>query len=337
MRDRMVRNHEAEPRVLFDTRSRHFHQNPYISDLVASVPCAQIDGFTWRRAFLKKYDVIHIHWPEWLVKHERPLIGCAMRVLTTLALLRWKMAGTPILRTVHNREPHTGTRGAARSIVARIEKQADRRIWLSVLSDQRANVGEHDAVIPHPDYGPLLRRLGIKFGTPSTGKRAFCFGSMVSYRRFEEVVSAAAHSRYSLTVAGAASDDSYAKLLERASAPSDGRVVISRGRLSDRDLIFRILDSNVVFVPYDDLYNSGVIFLSLSVGRPVAIRAGEMADQLIREYGSTWIRTWTGVLSAASFEQIMDAPAPVELPHSAARDWSEVGQSHLKVYRAMMA
>lgn len=324
-------------RVLLDTREKHFHQNPYIADLVASVGADHVDGFSWRRALTGRYDVVHIHWPEWLVKHGRPGVGLAMRALLSVALVRWRLTRTPILRTVHNRNPHAKVSPWGRRLMDRIERQAGRRVWLSVLDDQADKVGATDAVIPHPDYAPLLHRLGAEAVPALAASQGLCFGSLTAYRRFEEVAQAASSAHGHLLIAGSASDSEYAAQLESIADRSEGRVTVRRGRLSDPDLVATIQRSDVVFVPYDDLYNSGVIFLALTLQRPVALRDGAAAARLAAEYGDQWVRRWTGTLDADSFDRIVAAPAPSTPAHSAEREWSAVGEAHRRIYAAMGA
>lgn len=325
------------PRILFDTRERHFSQNPYISDLVASVPTSQIDGFSWGRALLGRYDVVHIHWPEWMVKHHKPVVGLVMQFLTALAILRWRVTRTPIVRTVHNRAPHSKLSPSGALLVRAIERQSNRRIWLSVLDDQTDHFGPNDTVIPHPDYEPLRQRLGVSTSAPPTEQTALCFGSLTRYRRFEEVAQAASGATGSLTIAGAASEPAYAEKLDAIAESSAGNVTVRRGRLSDAELVTAIQASRVVFVPYEDLYNSGVIFLSLTMQRPVALRAGAMADRLTAEYGRSWIRTWDGQLTSPQFDEILSAPHPNTAAHSPDREWASVGRAHQAIYEATTA
>ncbi|QWS32728.1 hypothetical protein [Curtobacterium aetherium] len=322
-------------RVLLDTRQKHFGQNSYIADLVALSSDVQIQGFTWTRLLFGRYDVFHVHWPEWLVKHGRRTFELPMKILLTLALVRIRMTGTPVLRTVHNVNPHGSLSPWGKVLVARLEALTTSRIW---LSDAGQSMQPDDVVVPHPDYEPWATRLNLDSLRSPGNKRGLCFGSLVRYRCFESVARPAAELEGGqLTIAGAATDREYTELLEGIANSSQGRVVIRKGRLDDVDLAKAIQASDVVFVPYADLYNSGIIFLALTMQRPVALPASPAAQALALEYGSEWIRQWEGDLDATGLSTIYDEPRPLKKAYSARRSWPMIVEQHRVVYRRLVA
>jgi len=316
--------------VLLDTRRKHFEQNSYISDLVALSAEVHFHGFSWTRLIVGRYDVFHVHWPEWLVKHGRPYLQPVMKILMSLALVRLRLSKVPVLRTMHNLAPHSELSPWGASLIGRLEDLTTSRIWLSDAGDRMQAT---DVVVPHPDYQPWAGRLNLSWNPAPHSRRGLCFGSLVPYRRFEIVAEAARLvPGGKLKIAGAATDRRYTDKLERIASRSEGRVSVGRGRLSEEDLARAIHDSDVIFVPYTDLYNSGIIFLALTLQRPVALPASPAAEVLAAEYGSEWVRQWVGELNDEKLIAIYDRPFPSAPAFSAKRRWESIVQGHREMY-----
>src|SRR3954447_7502090 len=113
--DRMTRTDELT--VLLDVPARHAGQNPYISLLAESLRArgARVQFFTWRRALLGRYSVLHAHWPEYLVWHRRFLVRTAYQMGAAVLALRLRLQQRPVVRTVHNRTPHDALPGRLRT------------------------------------------------------------------------------------------------------------------------------------------------------------------------------------------------------------------------------
>src|SRR3712207_1619825 len=64
-------------------------ENPFIGLLLDSMPAdVDVRGFTWRRALLGQYDVLHLHWPEQLLRGATKARSSLKSVLFFLLLLR---------------------------------------------------------------------------------------------------------------------------------------------------------------------------------------------------------------------------------------------------------
>jgi beta-1,4-mannosyltransferase len=322
-------------RVLLDTRERHFDQNSYIRDLVRQLDDVQIDGFSWKRLLLGRYDIFHVHWPEWLVTHTRTALVAPMQILTALAILKLNGSRTAIVRTMHNRGPHRPIGRIGMALVKRIEAITYARIW---LNDPRgdARTGPNDVVIPHPDYRPWAERTDAKISAPPNDRRALCFGSLAPYRQFEVVARAMTQlDNGVLTISGSPADEEYVQQLSEYAKSSPQRITIYPHRLSDFELAAAIQAADVVFVPYEDLYNSGIVFLSLTLQRPVALAESPAAAALAEEYGAAWIRQWQGELGAAALAKILDQSHPSYSAESERRTWTTVANQHRLLYRTV--
>jgi hypothetical protein len=108
----------------------------------------------------------------------------------------------------------------------------------------------------------------------------------------------------------------------------------SRDERALRRSLVALAAANLVVVPYDDLYNSGVVLLALSARRPVALRDNTISRALQAEFGKGWVILWSGDLDACTLQGVIgEAQAPrtaLDMPQS--RSWGSVGQQHRALY-----
>ncbi|GLB68295.1 hypothetical protein AHIS1636_27370 [Arthrobacter mangrovi] len=132
-------------------------------------------------------------------------------------------------------------------------------------------------------------------------------------------------------------DTEYGKTLSDLALGS-GWIDLQLRRVEESELIARINEAQFVVVPYADLYNSGVVLMALSVGRPVILRENAASKQLKAEFGATWIRTYKGDLTSASLRDVLTAPLPPtgSAPNFDQRRWKDIGESHFRVYHAAL-
>src|SRR5690606_17692662 len=83
-------------------------ENPYLNQLSSRLEAAglQVDEFSFPRAFTRRYDVVHMHWPDthlWSVSWWRSL-GKHIRLGLLCAWLRLRR--TRIVWTLHNLHTH---------------------------------------------------------------------------------------------------------------------------------------------------------------------------------------------------------------------------------------
>ncbi len=100
-------------RVLLSTRGPFKTTNPYVVQLADSIrTCgASVRYFSWQTALFGSYDILHIHWPEIMIRRDGALARAAAQVRFILLMLRLRLTGTPIVRTAHNVRAHeTGSR-----------------------------------------------------------------------------------------------------------------------------------------------------------------------------------------------------------------------------------
>ena len=341
-------------RVLYDTRERHFDQNPYLSLLRESMsPTVEVLGFSWKRALLGRYDLVHVHWPEYVLRPGRRWLRPLAAVATELWLRRLAANSTPVIRTVHDLRPLVSLSRSEERLLARLERLTSARIWLTepagLPGAPRIEAG--DAVIPHGDYLPWLREQadGAAAAAPERAlatadvPELLCFGILRPYKRFEQVITAVAElppeNRVHLRVLGSAPSPEYLVALLRAAGAAPARVEMVARRASDPELYAALLAADLVVVPYEELYNSGVVLLALSAQRPVALRDSVISRALQAEFGPSWVSLWPGDLDAGKLTAVLavarEPRATLDIERS--RGWESVGGRHRAFYGEVRA
>lgn len=344
----MKRGHLPRRRVLLDTRQKNWHQNPYVSLLAQSIePESTAVGFTWGLALFGKYDVVHVHWPEYLLRHRTKVGSVLAKMLFVVWLCRLRVAKIPVLKTMHNRKPHDNYGRFHGFLLRRFEDFYKLQIWLVPPAHERVSNGADISglVIPHGDYRPWLEGMSINesiirdSNLRNSARKTvhlLCFGILKRYKNIHEPVAAVAgcgEKDVKLSIKGMAPDADYLAHLRRISNQDD-RIEILPGRLADDQLIREILSADVVLIPYPDLYNSGVLLMALSLGRPVALRSSAIALDFQREFGSDWVIIYDGEFSSAVVKRlVVERVAPLGTRHiSPKRNWISIGEQHNDAY-----
>ena len=140
-------------RVLQSYREPRPTTNPYITTLTSMLRREQglsVQTFTFGRALIGRYDVVHVHWPEVVMSGHRRSGRVARQILTALFVTRLAITRTPVVRTVHNLELPTGLSRAQRWLLGRFDALTVLRI---ALNDQTVRLVEGPTeVILHGDY-----------------------------------------------------------------------------------------------------------------------------------------------------------------------------------------
>ena len=330
--------HTEELTVLLDVPARHAGQNPYISLLADSLRArgARVEFFTWRRALLGRYSVLHAHWPEYLVWHRRFLVRTAYQIGATALALRLWLQQRPVVRTVHNRTPHDALPSRMRTMLRLIESRA--RFWIYLTAEGAPGTvpSATSSVIPHGHY-----KDWPPYRPDATNKAGYvlAFGHLKPYKGYEALIRAfRATDLPALKILGRAGDGSYLSTL-RDAAGADPRVEIDSRYLPDRELAQAISGAHMVVLPYKDFYNSGAALLALSLGTPLVVPKNEITEALRCEVGADWVMTYEGALTEDVLGKADGWAAGQERPPGprlAGRDWDPIAREHISAYRTAL-
>ncbi|MCZ2825592.1 MULTISPECIES: glycosyltransferase [unclassified Modestobacter] len=293
--------------------------------------------FDWQTGLFGRYDVLHVHWPELLIRDSRrPWLRFVKRRLLDLLLLRLRLRRIPLVWTAHNLNPHEqGSRADHRSL-DRFYRHVDLVIRLNPASPVTA--GRETVTIPHGHYREPFSRYAQPEAEPG---RVLYFGIIRPYKGVDLLIAA---------FRGLPSDDlrlrivgnphpGQAELVHEA-CQGDPRIDTLLRLVSDEELVEEIRRSQLVVLPYrGSMHNSGSLFAALSLGRPVLVPESPTNAALAEEVGPGWILQYSGELTPEVLGSAIASTAsrPSAEPRLDDRDWARIGLHHRDAYRRARA
>lgn len=317
--------------ILHSIRTIRTTTNPYISMLVDKMSKgSRTRLFSWRTALFGRYHVLHVHWPELMFVRGSMMRTSLNSGLMLVLLARLWLTRTPLVRTLHNRDPHEIQSWSTGVLLRLIDKKTS--LWI-VLNDRDRSDDARTVVIPHPHYrewfahiqpsGPVASRFGF-------------FGHVRDYKNIESLIrafSALPDPLATLEIAGSARNSGLVEVLG-SMALDDNRVTIRFEHISDEELVALVTRAELIVLPYRDLTNSGALLLALSLNRPVLVPENMVTSRLSEEVGEPWVQRFSGQLQAEDLDQALQRVRQnrVQSPDLSRREWSEVVDLHLSGY-----
>ncbi|THG30552.1 glycosyl transferase [Glaciibacter flavus] len=325
-------------RVVETFRAPRRTTNPYIVMLDEAL--SETDGldyhrFSWPRAILGRYDVLHIHWPETRLQGSTRVKRALNLWLFELLLVRLRLIPTAVVRTVHNLELPSDLTMHQRSALTKLDTLTSMRITLNPVTPTR-NVP--NCFIPHGHYRDWFR--GFARAAPTTNKLGY-FGLMRRYKGMDALLSAYAEARdlddsVSLDVGGLPSSADISATVERAQATIPG-IKSTLRFLEDSEIVRLATGSQLIVLPYVTMHNSGGALAALSLDRPVLVPETEATISLRDEVGEGWVICFSPPLTGATLLNALDASRELTgKPDLSRRDWSDVGVRHRDAFLEAM-
>jgi D-inositol-3-phosphate glycosyltransferase len=223
----------------------------------------------------------------------------------TLLMLYYKLLGKKIAFTAHN--VNQAKRDQKDSFLNRLTLKIQYRLcdhlfvhtqkMKTELCDDFGVAEKSVTVIRHPinDAFPdtqltpaeAKKKLGVKEDEPTI----LFFGRMRPYKGIEHLLTAfkslsAAHPKYRLIIAGEPKKGSEAYLKEiRTFATTEfksGEIILDFKFIPDEEMEVYLKGSDVLVLPYKDIFQSGVLFLAYSFGLPVvATDVGSFREEIV--------------------------------------------------------
>ena len=332
-----VRGATASPRrvtVLQSFPAPRPTTNPYLVQLLAcATPEIQIVTFSWSRALLGRYDVVHLHWPEVLLRGNTRPRTWARRALFAALLTRLSVSGTPLVRTIHNLASHETGPWSERMLIAGAERRTT--AWIRLNPTTVPPTSAPVFTIPHGDYSDWFSGLPVP---PAESGRILYFGLIRPYKGVEQLLEAfgrTSDDALRLRVVGKPADDSLVARI-RSSCTADARVDARLEYIDDPTLANEVGRAELVVLPFREMHNSGSLLLALSLARPVLVPANEVTAALAAEVGPGWVFTYVGDLTAddlTSTLKLIESGPRTGGPDLSRRTWDTIGQQHREVYR----
>lgn len=325
-------------RVLVSFTQSESTKNPYLAQLVDALPPdVSIAYFDWQTALRGGYQVLHLHWPDALIRGRGRLYSWRRRLALRYLLWRCRHRRVAVVRTLHNKQPHEEVGAAGQRVLRRVDLETD--LWISLNEDLATPTNKPTVVIPHGHYRQWFSGYQQAEAVPG---RILFFGLIRPYKQVPQLISAfreITEEGFSLSIHGSAKDQEQAAQI-KALAQQDPRVAVDLTRLSDPELVAEVTSAELVVLPYRDLFNSGVALLALSLDRPILVPESATTMALAEEVGTGFVQTFSGRLSGADIVAAVEsarAMPPGAKAELSARDWPEAGQMHAAAYRRAVA
>lgn len=325
-------------RVLLAVQPNEGANNPY-GDLLARTLRAQscsVRSWSWRFALIGAYDVVHLHWPEGLLRGSPLPKKLAKWACFLVLLLRWSVGRVAVVETIHNETPHEPGNWVEGVLLAWKNRLVRHWIAINPVTTPRAPL---TTVILHGHYRDVYSRPAAIEKVPG---RLLFFGMIRPYKGVPDLIrcfyeSDAAEEGWRLRIVG---DPSSVDLKDEIKALADRDPEHVSGILDsvpDSQLVAEIASAEAVILPYRRLFNSGVALTALSLGIPVIMPRVAASMALQQEIRQEWVVLYDGALTGG---RLLDALHQVRLlggerdayPDLAQRDWDVSGRLHLDVY-----
>jgi len=308
----------------------------YVNQVVDGAPAAvTMRFFSWRTALLGRYDILHVHWPELLIRAPRPLKARLRRGALYALLLRVRMQRIPIVRTAHNLTPHEAGAGAE----TRALNALDARTALVIRLNPTTPVEPESRAVTilHGHYRDRFSGMTLP---ESVSGRILYFGLIRPYKGVEtllQVFRALPVPDLTLRIVGRPS--SGLETVISTEAAQDPRISSVLRFVSDEELVAEVGLAELVVLPYREMHNSGVLLVALSLDRPVLVPSTPSNLALADEVGPDWIYLYDGELTPEilcdTLKRMRSAGAH-RRPQLSGRDWKTLGlQSYQTYLRAL--
>lgn len=324
--------------VLQSFRTLTASSNPYLSQLVAALPDSiDVHTFSWRTALTGRYDVLHVQWPELLVRgRDRPRT-VLRRLLLAILLVVIRVRRIAVVRTVHNLDPHDAGGRAEAFLLDRLVRLTT--FWVTLNDHTPLPAHGRRRTILHGHYRDWF---AAQHPPPSTAGRLLYFGLVRRYKGVEALVDAFAavpDPVLTLHIVGKADPPALGARIA-ASAQPDHRVSTLLAYLPEDQLAREIGEAELVVLPYTDIHNSGSVLLALSLDRPVLAPEAPTTVALQQEIGEDWLLLFRPPLSPAHLTDAVDQVrqrSSTARPDLSAREWPAIGEQFAAVYREAAA
>lgn len=321
-------------------------ENPYIRLLYSPMErCAEVVDYSVARALRGKYDVFHVHWPDWAIVQRQWWRAYPRLAAFALSMLYLRVRKVPIVWTVHNLRPHQSRSHLREALLYLLLSRAvTHQIHLTDATHTEMLAVQHPCartpytVVPHgllattEDFPPKSSAR-LASGLPSKPQVITFVGGIDRYKGVDTLISAFGKLKDEnvlLFIAGRpASTDIEQEVTELSE--SDPRVRLRLGYLSDPDLAALVACSDLMVFPYRSGLNSGSVFHALAAPRRVLLPRTPTFESIQREVGEQWVSLFEHPLTADDLSTALMTFTESSSP--AVSGWSDIAARTIHIYR----
>ncbi|WP_129774480.1 glycosyltransferase [Peristeroidobacter soli] len=318
--------------------------NPYLRSLSENLERqgVRVDDFSFMQALKNRYDVLHLHWPD-LHLHARSSLRTIVkhaRLALLFAWLRWRK--TRIVWTMHNLKPHERHLPLGERLFSLwFPRLCTHVIALtqhglaSALTTYPALRNKSAAVIPHGHYRdaypPAQSRSSCRDQLGLARRFTFLFlGHIRPYKNLPALIDAfrkLPHADVQLVIAGQLGHTMRADELQQLVA-DDSRIRLSLQFVPEEQVPLYVGAADVMVLPFQNILNSGSVFLALSFNRAVLAPDLGSLPEIQSHVGKRWLTLYSGRLQTEHLLQAMGSATigEDETVDLSAYDWREIGR-----------
>lgn len=311
--------------------------NPYLVQLFRALPRdVETKYYSLRAALFARYDLFHVHWPEYLLRDPSRPRALFKRLGVCALLLRLWVTATPVVRTLHNLRPHEDGGWMERLLLRGLDRLTTRRIRINAADDDDGAAAD---TILHGHYRDWFAARRVPAAVPG---RVLYFGLIRPYKGVEALLDAfrglpgstLAGIKPTLRIVGNPSTQTMRETVQSA-CDTDPRIGALLRYVDDDVLAREIGEAQLVVLPYRQMLNSGALLLALSLSRPVLAPWSEANARLADEVGRGWVHLYRDELGADTLSTALHAlraTPPQGSPDLSRRDWPALGRQHHATY-----
>jgi beta-1,4-mannosyltransferase len=282
--------------------------------------------FTIPKLLAGDFDLWHVQFPETVLYHRK-----VWKALPRLMILRalvelTRLRGIKLVWTANNLASHEQNhprleRWLWSFFLSRVDAFVTHSETGASLARQRHAALRHKRhfVVPEPHFRTIedddVDREAARayLGVPQSAKVALFVGRIRPYKRVDHLISvfrSCSGEDLRLIIAGRPYTSDVARRIEQA-AGQEERIKLVFGHVPEQELQYYFNASDVVVLPYREIFLSGTALLALSYGCPILVPRRGALGELAEEMGPAWVRLYDGELNADELGAAMDwAQAP---------------------------
>lgn len=291
--------------------------NPYTSLLyehVVQQEGVQVYEFKNKLALTRKFDILHVHWPEaMLIRVQNPFLAFLYIFKFLISILSLKIRGARIVWTAHNLRSHESNFPFLRRFYLHwFSSSVDGLIALSKTSvkplfEQYPCLSKKPfKVTPHGHYRGVYQNSlsNIEARQQLSLKEddlvLLFLGQIRPYKNVLELIKVfkeMPNSGLKLLISGLPHSEDLKTEIEN-SCKEDSRIYPFLDFVEDSKLQLFFNASDLVILPYEEILNSGTALLSLSFNKPIVVPDKGALAELKDFVGGNWVYTYSGNFSS---------------------------------------
>jgi glycosyltransferase involved in cell wall biosynthesis len=309
-----------------------------------------IDEFSFKKCLKLDYDLIHIHWPE-IYLNSHYLTKAFFNTFMMLLCIKWaKFKGKKLVWTVHNVEPHEIKYFLLNRIMWKIfTPMVDAIISLSKANEKIINSkvnflsSTKRKVIYHGLYSDVYSNevsrsdARAKIGIAANCSVCLFFGQVKKYKNIEKLIDIYFESKENellLIVGKFESVEYYNDIIKKTEGNKN--IIVKNNFVEENDIQYFFNSSDVCVIPFQQIFNSGSVLLSVSFGVPVIVPDSENFTEYKNLFENGMINTYSDDLTQEDIAKVANKTDFKIRWKNEQVEWSTIRDKHAEIYKELL-